>query len=254
LVDEAWVLTAAHCVDGASPEQIEVIVGIHDLTANEGERIALSQIIMHPSYTSFGYDFDVALLRLAKPAQLTNTVKTIGLIGSGDQSLHGPGIIATVTGWGTRAFGVADYPDVLYEVGVAIVSNQVCNAAYEPSYYPGVITQNMICAGFAEGGKDSCQGDSGGPLVVPDGQNGWLQVGIVSWGIGCGEPGLPGVYARVSALHNWIMGPGSHTIAPPAYYLVTDGSGRVGRSAQGVPANNTVIGLWNRLHMPVIVR
>lgn len=57
----------------------------------------------------------------------------------------------------------------------------------------------MVCAGYENGGFDSCQGDSGGPLVS-DG----VLVGVVSWGKGCAEPGFPGVYAKVSAVREWI--------------------------------------------------
>ena len=53
----------------------------------------------------------------------------------------------------------------------------------------------MICAG--EEGKDACQNDSGGPLTK-DGEI----IGIVSWGSGCGR--LPGVYARVTHVKDWI--------------------------------------------------
>ncbi|MBI1297670.1 trypsin-like serine protease [bacterium] len=254
LVDGNWVLTASHCVDGAMADDIEIIAGIYNLTVEEGQRIAVSQIIMHPAYTGTSFDFDIALLRLAEPAILTSRVQPVSLAARTSQTLYQPGTVATVTGWGTRAFGVADFPDELYEVGVPIVTNQACEASYAPTYGAGIIGDSMLCAGLPEGGKDACQGDSGGPLVVPNGQNGWLQVGVVSWGEGCAEPGFPGVYASVPYLHNWLFGPGSHTIAPPAYYLVTDGTNLVGRFAQGFAENSTVVGFWNSLHLPFIAR
>ncbi len=110
------------------------------------------------------------------------------------------GVTATVTGWGNRLPNGQDYPAALQEVEVPIQSNADCRQAY-----PGGITDNMLCAGLPEGGKDSCQGDSGGPLVVfSAARSRWELAGIVSWGLGCAAPGLPGVYTRVSRFHRWI--------------------------------------------------
>ena len=63
--------------------------------------------------------------------------------------------------------------------------------------------ETQICAG--SGSVDTCQGDSGGPLVgLFSTTLSPMQVGIVSWGIGCARPNMPGVYTRVSAYADWI--------------------------------------------------
>ena len=73
----------------------------------------------------------------------------------------------------------------------------------EPSTCDGLMgprnTTSELCAGELAGGKDACQGDSGGPIFA----NG-VQVGIVSWGVGCARANKPGVYSRVSGGIDWI--------------------------------------------------
>ncbi len=106
-----------------------------------------------------------------------------GLGSSSNVSLWGPGETATVKGWGTTSSD-GDASNVLLEVDVPIVSDADCNASMA-----GPITAPlMMCAGDLEnGGIDACQGDSGGSLAVPDPEGGWLTVGVVSTGAGCGD-------------------------------------------------------------------
>jgi len=89
----------------------------------------------------------------------------------------------------------------LRDVKVPTMTNQECK-----NYYGSAsVTNKMLCAGFKEGEKDACQGDSGGPLVKIEG-NKHIQVGIVSWGIGCAQKNNPGVYSRVSEEIDWMRG------------------------------------------------
>lgn len=82
-----------------------------------------------------------------------------------------------------------------------IVANKVCNKHYRTGPNSKPIKADMLCAGSK--GLDSCQGDSGGPLMCS--WNGtWVQVGIVSWGRGCGLHNFPGVYIRVMSYVSWI--------------------------------------------------
>jgi secreted trypsin-like serine protease len=102
-------------------------------------------------------------------------------------------------------------PDQLRQVKITRYSQNDCLSAFGVHGYNEknglrISADAEICAG---GGKtqstDSCQGDSGGPLVAPaDNALGWVQVGVVSWGISCGQKGLPGVYSRVAEYYDWV--------------------------------------------------
>jgi len=97
--------------------------------------------------------------------------------------------------------GGTEGSNVLRQVVLPIVSYKVCKDKMASA---GIrLTDNMLCAGYMEGGKASCSGDSGGPLVCKQGDR-WLQYGVVSFGKGCALPNFPGVYADVVNLLPWI--------------------------------------------------
>ena len=109
------------------------------------------------------------------------------------------------TGWGvTDKFGT-QIPDALNEVAVRLIEKEQCENIH--SDYQGQLSDEMLCAGYKEGGRDACLGDSGGPLACQIEENGpYVLYGITSWGIGCGDPLHPGVYTRVTALMDWVKG------------------------------------------------
>jgi len=198
LIHPRWVLTAGHCVGTID----EVVLGAYRIESQREtnrQTIGIQRVIRHPSYDNFSLDNDIALIELTEAAQLNEWVTTIPVVTSpADDSLYEDGTESTVTGWGATREG-GNSSNVLLEVNLPIVSQATCR-----SVYGSELTQNMFCAGFADGGKDSCQGDSGGPMVVPDGNSGWKQVGIVSWGNGCAQANAYGVYTRLSRYEAWI--------------------------------------------------
>jgi trypsin len=202
LIDHQWVLTAAHCT---SPNLIanglSVMVGSNDLDDAEALTIPVVEVIRHPAYDNMTLDYDVALLRLALPAP--SYLPLLGLIDEDLMQDHVfPGQIATASGWGIVDNDGAMLPQ-LQEVNVPIADTAECRAIYEADGFP--FTDNMICAGYPEGGHDTCYGDSGGPLTVDiNGQD--YSVGIVSWGAGlCAQPGYPGVYTRTASVASWVL-------------------------------------------------
>lgn len=195
VIQPNWVLTAAHCVEGMSASDLWIFAG-QNLLNQPAEIIAVSSIRIHPSWTPSTFQNDIALLRLTRAVNTS----LVPIVRSSQTGLFPAGTPATVTGWGALSSG-GPYPMELREVTVPIVSNATCGSA--SNYGADFKAGSMICAG--QTGKDSCQGDSGGPLVVDGPGPKPIQMGIVSWGIGCAAPNKPGVYTRLSAYFNWIQ-------------------------------------------------
>ncbi|XP_063704920.1 trypsin 5G1-like [Culicoides brevitarsis] len=187
ILDEYTILTAAHCAQN-SAKNYKIRAGSTSKNSG-GQFIQVSKVINHPKYSSWGYDFDAAIMKLEQPLTFNEDVQPIKLAPKGYTVDDGETVV--VSGWGALSSGGSS-PTNLYEVGVPAVNQKVCENAYGSD-----ISENMICAGI--GGRDSCQGDSGGPLTHND-----LHVGIVSWGRGCALPGYPGVYARTSQFLDFI--------------------------------------------------
>ncbi|MFJ4819153.1 S1 family serine peptidase [Streptomyces sp. NPDC088801] len=195
-VGPSIVLTAAHCLDeevlGGPPERVrdlKVIAGRTDLlSGREGQEIAVRRTWVNPAYDGVSNAGDFAVLTLAEPLRGDSV---ISMAADGDPA-YTAGETATVYGWGDTS-GTGEYPDGLRAARVRVLPDALCEEAYPGGESGTYDAASMLCAGEAEGGRDACQGDSGGPLVA----QGRL-IGLVSWGIGCGRAGNPGVYMRVS--------------------------------------------------------
>lgn len=220
LIHERMVVTAAHCVSQKSPDAILAVVGITDLTGDGGESLRVERITVHPDYDRYTFESDIALLTLADKATATPLSPF-----EGADTLESA--TAVVMGWGRTDPALYAYSDILLQASLPVIGNATCNIAFNAfnsSYYHDPISANMLCAGPAEGGVDACTGDSGGPLVVYR-DDAWRLAGIVSWGEGCAEPGLYGVYTRVSRFADFIREHLPPTLTVPGDL---DGDGRLG--------------------------
>lgn len=198
VVDENWVLTAGHCVTDDNdvlhpPEAFSVVTGTRFLNGSNGTETEVTEVQLHPGYYVDSFNAphnDIALLRLGAPVE----VDTVGVV----ESSPPPGSSSTIIGWGrTSSAPNSSLSQVLRQANVPVVSNDECNAEYG-----GIITDDIMCAGFLDGTADSCVGDSGGPLLVMRGGQ-YRVAGIVSFGQECGS--TYGGYTRVSEFFDWLI-------------------------------------------------
>uniref|UniRef100_A0A3Q3E9U4 Peptidase S1 domain-containing protein n=1 Tax=Hippocampus comes TaxID=109280 RepID=A0A3Q3E9U4_HIPCM len=200
LINREWVLSAAQCFSSTSVLGWSASLGLQNLKGNNSNKVSrnVHTIILHPGFDIFSLDNDIALLRLSSPVTFSDYIRPVCL--AANSSVFNNGTRSWVTGWGTVQRRVSpSFRGTLQEVQVPVLGNRQCNCLNGV----GLVTDNMICAGFLEGGKDTCLGDSGGPMVSQ--QDGiWIQSGIISFGFGCARPNNPGVHTRVSRYQSWI--------------------------------------------------
>ena len=203
LIHPEVVLTAAHCVlegdDPVAAQRLTFLIGrrfLDDDSAGEVRRGA--QVTVHESYGKPAANSnDVALVRLTQ----SSGQEPMAILPPDQRARWAPGTEVKVIGWGARLPVGLLATNQLQEADVPVVSDPGCANAYGSAFD----ARTMVCAGRT--GQDACQGDSGGPLMTLDaGTRRPRQIGVVSFGFGCGFPGAPGVYSRVAdtPLHSWI--------------------------------------------------
>ncbi|CAJ1066414.1 mannan-binding lectin serine protease 1 isoform X1 [Xyrichtys novacula] len=244
LLSESWVLTAAHVlrsqrrdtsVVSVAPEHVKVFLGLHD-AANKGRATTclVQQIILHPDFQPNNYNNDIALLKLMEGLQFNAFIRPVclpPLHTKGDPPSPLPHSLGVVAGWGISNLNISSSPslgsppslnsdlgaavvdqdatsDLLQYVKLPVVTQNECEASYASRSVSYNITDNMFCAGYFEGGRDTCLGDSGGAFIMEDVvSQRWMVFGLVSWGgpEECGSQRVYGVYTRVVKYVQWIQ-------------------------------------------------
>ncbi|XP_049860124.1 uncharacterized protein LOC126354469 isoform X1 [Schistocerca gregaria] len=208
VIDELHILTAAHCVKSYSPYDLRVRAGEwdvnHDVEFYPHVERDVAQVQVHPEFYAGTLYNDLAVLRLASPLDLARSPHI------SPACLPPPGADFSgqrcwATGWGKDAFGdYGKYQNILKEVEVPILPFHQCQSLLQQTRlgFDFRLHNGFLCAGGEEG-KDACKGDGGGPLVCERGGV-WHVAGVVSWGVGCGQRGVPGVYVNVARYNDWI--------------------------------------------------
>jgi len=216
VISSRWVITAAHCiVAGRSGMNYNVVVGRHSLSkfSSKTKRHQVKRVITHPKWTGDREEEmsnDIALIEVRKPIQFNELVQPACLpddVAEEPASLYKPGTPTLISGWGEMDPKAPDVdepgrsPVILRAASVPLIEWNECKNAND--IYQEMVTETMTCAGYMKGGIDGCQGDSGGPLVkIVDGKA--TLIGVVSWGIGCAQPDMPGIYTNVFYELQWI--------------------------------------------------
>nr|BAR45590.1 complement factor B-1 [Hasarius adansoni] len=225
IINNYFILTAAHCMyhrEGKKRSKKDIIVklGLTDVK-NETyvQESEVSEMFIHPDYRPAGsYDYDIALLLLDKPIEYNPFVRPICLPPTElpeNTPLYSSDEFGWATGWGHEGVVSAAVNErlkssqILKELLLPIQSKQRCTQSLlDNKVATDHFTDRMFCAGDGKRGNDTCKGDSGGPLMQSqlnsEGYLFWTQVGIVSWGIGCGKENTYGYYTHVQKFRSWI--------------------------------------------------
>ncbi|XP_037070141.1 uncharacterized transmembrane protein DDB_G0289901-like isoform X2 [Pollicipes pollicipes] len=212
LIASQYVLTAAHCLKPRAVNVAHLVIrlGEHDTSrTDEGTILQDLGVLSFANHENFQFPVlhdDISLIKLERPVVYTDFIKPVCLppAPEGDYA----GTVIDVAGWGYTEFK-GESSEILQEVSLPVVGIQECQSKYESSssfqvQFPGGFGETKLCAAEKGGGKDACQGDSGGPMVRQLADGRYELVGVVSAGVGCGTPGFPGLYTRVSAYLDWI--------------------------------------------------
>ncbi|XP_055550365.1 CLIP domain-containing serine protease B4-like [Wyeomyia smithii] len=217
LINERFVVTAAHCINAIPPiwKVYRVRLGEYDTKNRDADcanghcadmpmDVEVDQVVVHQNYTTrqVSQYNDIALIRLMQSIRMTAFVQPIQLPPNqmGDMMTDSMMKMPVVSaGWGRTK--TASASNVKMKVRLDINDLSFCAEAYRQA--GAELSDTQLCASEWQG-TGVCSCDSGGPLMVQMDEQFYL-VGITSFGpVNCGMKNMPTVYTNVLKYINWI--------------------------------------------------
>jgi len=196
------VLTAGHCLKSVDKPNWAVAANLHWQSYQyEAEKRMVVKVKRHDKYVNFRA-YDIALLKLDKPINFTETIRPICLPKHGENVPVGKHCRAA--GWGriSKFNETHKAADGLQELVAEVHPPKDCERMKGADFKQDV----SFCAGPRDGWSSTCNGDSGSMLACQADDGRWVQYGIVSYGPNgyCARANDPTVFSKVSNFVDWI--------------------------------------------------
>ncbi|WP_070967789.1 S1 family peptidase [Vibrio sonorensis] len=202
IIDEWRILTAAHCVHGINPEDLEVVVGVNDLSkeTTQGTRYGVDNIINEDFFDYSAKDYDMAIVELSRKL-IGSDFQPVSLARNLPRGGTEDGAPLLIAGWGATDAenALQSSPFKLHQAELNLMSQSECRSFVSSNPLIGALIRDSNLCAKAVDSQNACQGDSGGPLVRKDTGE---QIGVLSWTLA--DCKSLSVYSDVSYFNAWI--------------------------------------------------
>ncbi|XP_047526419.1 chymotrypsin-2-like [Pieris napi] len=194
ILNEEYVLTAAHCIYQENMKEMSIIVGTHMINKG-GDRYKIKKLIPHEKYSRQTLKNDIGIVQIQGKFKYSDKVQPIELL----NEMVPIGKKCLLTGWGLINYTKQTSPNNLQMLEYETISNDACSKRIKSSLYAG-----QLCA-KRPNHKGACSGDSGGPLVIQDDKNKTVQIGVASGVVNPCASNYPDLFDSVHSFYDWIQ-------------------------------------------------